>query len=92
MKLKQIVCDKTDLTLTKEKKIVKYNEEFEVSDERAAEILKVTFKGKPVAAMVEDKVVIDNEAIIDDAQVKDDEVVPVIAEEVEIKKKTSKKK
>ena len=32
MKLKQIVCDKTDLTLTKEKKQIKYNEVFEVKD------------------------------------------------------------
>ena len=40
MLLRQIVCDKTNLTLSKEKKEVKYNDTFEVSDERAEEILK----------------------------------------------------
>lgn len=55
MKLKQIVIDKTDLTLTKEKKTIKYGEEFEVTDEtRANEILNTTFKGKPVAEVVVD--------------------------------------
>lgn len=52
MKLKQIVCDQTELTLTKERKQIKYGEEFEVSDERAKEILAATFKGKPVAEIV----------------------------------------
>ena len=54
MKLKQIVCDKTDLTLTKEKKQIKYNEVFEVSEERGKEILAATFKGQPVAEIVEE--------------------------------------
>ena len=55
MKLKQIVCDKTDLTLTKEKKQIKYNEVFEVKDEsRVNEILAATYKGKPVAELVEE--------------------------------------
>lgn len=54
MKLKQIVIDKTDLTLTKEKKIVKYNDVFEVDEARAKEILAATFKGKPVAEIVEE--------------------------------------
>lgn len=49
MKLKQIVCDKSILTLTKEKKKIKYGEIFEVTKERANEILKATFKGEPVA-------------------------------------------
>lgn len=49
MLLKQIVCDKTNLTLIKEKKEVKYNETFEVSKERASEILSATYLGKPVA-------------------------------------------
>lgn len=54
MKLKQIVCDKTDLTLTKEKKQIKYNEVFEVTEERGKEILAATFKGQPVAEIVEE--------------------------------------
>lgn len=54
MKLRQIVCDKTELTLTKEKKKVKYNEIFEVSEERAKEILKATYHDKPVAEVVKD--------------------------------------
>lgn len=54
MKLKQIVCDKTDLTLTKEKKVVRYGDVFEVSEERAKEILAATFKGQPVAEIVEE--------------------------------------
>ena len=55
MKLKQIVIDKTDLTLTKEKKQIKYNEVFEVKDEaRVKEILAATYKGKPVAELVEE--------------------------------------
>lgn len=55
MKLKQIVCDETELTLTKERKKIKYGEEFEVTDERAKEILAATFKGKPVAEIVLEK-------------------------------------
>lgn len=55
MKLKQIVCDETELTLTKERKKVKFGEEFEVSDERGKEILAATFKGKPVAELVTEK-------------------------------------
>lgn len=55
MKLKQIVCDKTELTLTKERKKIKFGEEFEVTDERAKEILAATFKGKPVAEIVNEK-------------------------------------
>lgn len=54
MKLKQIVCDKTDLTLTKEKKVIGYGEVFEVSEERAKEVLATTFKGQPVAEIVEE--------------------------------------
>ena len=55
MKLKQIVIDKTNLTLTKEKKEIKYNEVFEVEDEaRVKEILAATYKGKPVAELVEE--------------------------------------
>lgn len=54
MKLKQIVCDKTDLTLTKEKKVIGYGEVFEVSEARAKEILAATFKGQPVAELVEE--------------------------------------
>lgn len=52
MKLKQIVIDKTNLTLTKEKKQIKYGEVFEVSEERGNEILKATFKGQPVVELV----------------------------------------
>lgn len=55
MKLKQIVCDGTELTLTKERKKIKFGEEFEVSKERAKEILAATFKGKPVAEIVTEK-------------------------------------
>lgn len=55
MKLKQIVCDETELTLTKERKKIKYGDEFEVSEERAKEILAATFKGKPVAEIVIEK-------------------------------------
>ena len=54
MKLKQIVCDKTELTLTKEKKKVKYNEIFEVSEDRAKEILKATYHDKPVVEVVKE--------------------------------------
>lgn len=56
MKLRQIVVDGTDLTLTKERKQIKYGEEFEVTDERAKEILAATFKGKPVAEIVKTQV------------------------------------
>ena len=52
MKLKQIVCDMTDLTLTKEKKVISYGEVFEVSEERGKEILSATFKGMPLAELV----------------------------------------
>lgn len=45
---------KSPLTLTKEKITVKYGEEFEVDAERAAEILKATFQGNPVAEIVEE--------------------------------------
>ena len=63
MKLKQIVIDKTDLTLTKEKKTIKHGEEFEVKDEaRVKEILNATYKGKPVAEVVEEVV----EEIVED--------------------------
>lgn len=55
MKLRQIVCDKTELTLAKEKKRVKYNEIFEVSDERATEILKATYHNKPVAEIIKEE-------------------------------------
>ena len=55
MKLKQIVCDETELTLTKERKKIKYGEEFEVTAERGKEILAATFKGKPVAEIVNEK-------------------------------------
>ena len=54
MKLRQIVCDKTELTLTKEKKKIKYNEIFEVSEDRAKEILKATYHDKPVAEVVKE--------------------------------------
>lgn len=54
MKLRQIVCDKTELTLTKEKKKIKYNDIFEVSEDRAKEILKATYHDKPVAEVVKD--------------------------------------
>lgn len=53
-KLKQIVCDETDLTLTKEKKVIGYGEVFEVSEERVKDILAATFKGQPVAELVEE--------------------------------------
>lgn len=55
MKLKQVVCDKTDLTLTKEKKVIGYGNVFEVSEERAKEILAATFKGQPVAELVKEE-------------------------------------
>lgn len=55
MKLKQIVCNGTNLTLTKEKKEIKPGEVFTIEDEaRAKEILATTFKGKPVAELVEE--------------------------------------
>lgn len=55
MKLRQIVCDKTDLTLTKERETKVYGEEFVIEDEaRAKEILATTFKGQPVAELVEE--------------------------------------
>ena len=55
MKLRQIVCDKTDLTLTKERETKVYGEEFVIEDEaRAKEILAATYQGKPVAELVEE--------------------------------------
>lgn len=92
MKLKQIVIDKTDLTLTKEKRTIKYGEEFEVTDEtRANEILNATFKGKPVVAIVEEVVIVDDEDTIDGSKLKDDEVIEVVAEEVKKTKRAAKK-
>ena len=55
MKLKQIVCDGTNLNLTKEKKVIEYGEVFEVDDERGAEVLNATYKNKPVAEQVVEK-------------------------------------
>ena len=57
MKLKVIALYKdgkpSDLTLTKEKKTIKYGEEFEIKDtKRANEILKTIFNGKPVVEVV----------------------------------------
>jgi hypothetical protein len=52
MKLKQIVCDGTDLTLLKEKKVIKYGETFDVSELRGREILNTKFKDQPVAELV----------------------------------------
>lgn len=53
MKLRQIVDDGSTLTLTKEKKVIPYGKEFEIKDEeRANEILKATYHGKPVAEIV----------------------------------------
>ena len=55
MKLRQIVIDETALTLTKEKKTITYGEEFTIEDEeRAKEILAATYKGAPVAEVVEE--------------------------------------
>ena len=54
MKLKQIVCDGTTLNLIKEKKVIEYGEVFEVSEERGKEILKATYKDKPVAELVKE--------------------------------------
>lgn len=56
MILKQVVCDETELTLTKEKKTIAYGKEFVIEDEaRAKEILATTFKGQPVAVVVEEE-------------------------------------
>lgn len=52
MKLRQIVCDGTDLTLIKEKKVIKYGDTFEVSELRGREILNAKFKDQPVAELV----------------------------------------
>ena len=52
MKLRQIVCDGTNLTLIKEKKDIKYGEVFEVSELRGREILAAKFKDQPVAELV----------------------------------------
>lgn len=57
MKLKVIATYKngkpSDLTLTKERKVIKFGEEFEINDEkRANEILNTIFNGKPVAEIV----------------------------------------
>ena len=69
MKLKQIVCDGTTLNLIKEKKVIEYKEVFEVDDEeRAKEILKATYKNKPVAELVKEKIVITTDKV--PAQVK----------------------
>lgn len=52
MKLKQIVIDGTNLTLTKEHKQIKFGDTFTVSEERGKEILATTYKGYPVAELV----------------------------------------
>lgn len=55
MKLRQIVCDKTDLHLGKEKEIKVYGEVFTIEDDaRAIQILNTTYKGMPVAEVVEE--------------------------------------
>lgn len=54
MKLKQIVCDMTDLTLTKEKKVIKYGEVFEVDESRVEQVLAARFRGQPVAELLEE--------------------------------------
>ena len=55
MKLIQVVCDKSELNLTKEKKQIQYGEVFEIeSEERVKEILAATFQGKPVAELIEE--------------------------------------
>lgn len=91
MKLKQIVCDKSDLTLTKEKKQIKYGEVFEVNDEaRIKEILNATYKDKPVVAIVEDSIEVSEEDEVDPKDLKDNEVVEVIAKEVKTTKKNNK--
>ena len=47
MKLRQIVCDRTDLTLTKERETKVYGEVFTIEDEaRAKEILAATYQVK----------------------------------------------
>jgi len=57
LKLRQIVYDKSDLTLSKEKKVVKYNEVFIIKDnKRAHEILKTTYHKKPVVEEVKENV------------------------------------
>lgn len=45
-----------DLTLTKEKKVIKHGKIFEVDEARAEEILDVFFQGYPVAEVVEEEV------------------------------------
>ena len=70
MKLRQIVCDKTELTLTKEKKKIKYNDIFEVSDERAEEILMATYHNKPVVEVVKETAAKNNNSQ-DNKKVKD---------------------
>ena len=56
MKLKQIVCDNTDLHLTKEKKTIAYGEVFTIEDkDRVKEILNATYKGMPVAEVVKEE-------------------------------------
>lgn len=55
MKLKQIVCDESELTLSKEKKQIIFGEVFEIEDEeRVKEILAATYHGKPVAELIEE--------------------------------------
>lgn len=70
MKLRQIVCDKTELTLAKEKKKIKYNDIFEVSDKRAEEILKATYHNKPVVEVVKEAAAKNNNSQ-DNKKVKD---------------------
>lgn len=56
MKLRQIVCDKTDLHLTKEKKAIAYGEVFTIEDkDRAEQILNATYKGMPVVEVVKEE-------------------------------------
>lgn len=55
MKLKQIVYDESELTLSKEKKQIIFGEVFEIEDEeRVKEILAATYHGKPVAELIEE--------------------------------------
>ena len=82
MKLRQIVCNETDLTLTKEKRIIEYGEIFDIEDEeRAKEILAATYKDKPVA-----EVVLDSDDELDDNQSNDNQSNEEDSDDKQVKK------
>jgi hypothetical protein len=75
--IKLRVLAEPTLTLGKERKTLPAGAEIEVSEERAKEILDVTFKGKPVAEIVEEqKEIIDDPQPVEDSEITEKEFAP----------------